>query len=591
MKMKRIAAIVLCVCMLLGQTAYAEGATEPEKFTKEKVHAVREASGDMESLMTVELSEDEVEKWFLEEDDNSANVCQNATAVQSAFMEYGSDYGYRDMAKRSHGLNRQYLYRKMKEACKTFTVNNVNAVLDENYGLYGAVRVKLDGRELTTDERTEVYFTFRNDNPQFFWLSNYVAWSQDSIVIVTYDAYGLGTERTKAFNEIIQTKQEVYDSKIKATDSEYRKTLKIHDALIADIEYPYEVYRETAHSIAGAMTSEKSAVCEGYAKVMQLMLNCYGIENVYITGIAGGPHAWNMVRMKDGKYYWLDATWDDQEAEVFQHDYFLVGNASVTDHVPSTPADVGVDFLYDLPAASDTDYVSDEVFMESINIAETAVINKGEMRKLTVEFKPANTTDDRTVKWSSSDPSVVTVDAQGTIKGVGAGQAVITAKTGEFQAMCKVTVYAPLQGIIPESKVIHTTKGQNGMVKYILDPIDTTDSKVVTFVSSNPDVVSIDELSGTWTAHKLGTAEITLKGVNNVNAVVTVKVLEYLKGDVNENGSVNIEDLRYILRAVCGKVELTERQIMLVDVVDDGNLDIQDLRKEMRYVCGKIEQL
>ena len=57
------------------------------------------------------------------------------------------------------------------------------------------------------------------------------------------------------------------------------------------------------------------------------MMNCYGIENIYVTGLGnGGGHAWNMVGMDDGKYYWLDATWDDQPYEQFQHDYFLVGN-------------------------------------------------------------------------------------------------------------------------------------------------------------------------------------------------------------------------------------------------------------------------
>lgn len=96
---------------------------------------------------------------------------------------------------------------------------------------------------------------------------------------------------------------------------------KLHDTLIADIEYSSDTSIPTAHSIAGAMTSAKSAVCEGYAKAMQVMMNGYDIDNVYVTGDAGGGHAWNMVRMTDGNYYWLDATWDDQKYEQFQHDW------------------------------------------------------------------------------------------------------------------------------------------------------------------------------------------------------------------------------------------------------------------------------
>lgn len=65
----------------------------------------------------------------------------------------------------------------------------------------------------------------------------------------------------------------------------------------------------------------------------------------------------------------------------------------------------------------------------------------------------------------------------------------------------------------------------------------------------------------------------------------------YVKGDVNEDGYVNIEDLRIVLRGVCGKIDLTERQVMIADVESDGSVDIQDLRKILRYVCGKITEL
>ncbi|MEZ3486072.1 MAG: leucine-rich repeat protein [Lachnospiraceae bacterium] len=66
---------------------------------------------------------------------------------------------------------------------------------------------------------------------------------------------------------------------------------------------------------------------------------------------------------------------------------------------------------------------------------------------------------------------------------------------------------------------------------------------------------------------------------------------EYLKGDVNDDGTVNILDLRIVLRNICGKVELTKQQIIIADVVMDGVIDIQDLRLELRFVCGKIQEL
>ena len=66
---------------------------------------------------------------------------------------------------------------------------------------------------------------------------------------------------------------------------------------------------------------------------------------------------------------------------------------------------------------------------------------------------------------------------------------------------------------------------------------------------------------------------------------------DFLSGDVNEDQTVDIKDLRIILRYICEKVKLTDRQIMIGDVVKDGKVDIQDLRKELRYVCGKLTTL
>ena len=68
---------------------------------------------------------------------------------------------------------------------------------------------------------------------------------------------------------------------------------------------------------------------------------------------------------------------------------------------------------------------------------------------------------------------------------------------------------------------------------------------------------------------------------------------EYVLGDVNSDGKKDISDLRVILRAVCGKVELTEEQKFAADVEKDsaGEVNISDLRKMLRFICGKIESL
>ena len=64
---------------------------------------------------------------------------------------------------------------------------------------------------------------------------------------------------------------------------------------------------------------------------------------------------------------------------------------------------------------------------------------------------------------------------------------------------------------------------------------------------------------------------------------------EIAKGDVTEDGKVDIQDLRTVLRVVCDKETLNGTKELAADVTEDGKIDIQDLRMILRYVCGKID--
>lgn len=56
-----------------------------------------------------------------------------------------------------------------------------------------------------------------------------------------------------------------------------------------------------------------------------------GIPCVIVVGKSGdGGHAWNYVKMEDGKWYAVDLTWDNQGS--IYYDYFLVGANSTNRH-------------------------------------------------------------------------------------------------------------------------------------------------------------------------------------------------------------------------------------------------------------------
>ena len=82
-----------------------------------------------------------------------------------------------------------------------------------------------------------------------------------------------------------------------------------------------------------------------------------------------------------------------------------------------------------------------EIPLGSIAIEEQNVeLNIGEEKDLHVLYNPEDTTDDKTVVWTSSDESVITVTEEGKIKALKAGKATITATVGDKTATTEITV-------------------------------------------------------------------------------------------------------------------------------------------------------
>lgn len=94
---------------------------------------------------------------------------------------------------------------------------------------------------------------------------------------------------------------------------------------------------------------------------------------------------------------------------------------------------------------------------------ETAEIRVGETLQLTATVKPDNATD-KTVRWSSSNAEIATVDANGLVKGLKTGEVSISAITADNRgATCGVTVTAAQTG---ETKYALTVNNGTGSGEY-----------------------------------------------------------------------------------------------------------------------------
>ena len=85
--------------------------------------------------------------------------------------------------------------------------------------------------------------------------------------------------------------------------------------------------------------------------------------------------------------------------------------------------------------------VTEPVHITSITLKPSVLEMKNKTSQtLEVVINPADTTDDTTVVWSSSDENIVIVNQNGTLSAKNEGTATITAKVGTFTAKCEVTV-------------------------------------------------------------------------------------------------------------------------------------------------------
>lgn len=152
----------------------------------------------------------------------------------------------------------------------------------------------------------------------------------------------------------------------------------------------------------------------------------------------------------------------------------------------------------------------------------TGALNKNASEKLTVSYDPAGTTDDKTVSWTSSDPSIAAVDKDGNVTGIKAGTATITATVGEKTATCAYTISEiHISEITLGKTAIEIKSGKTETLAATILPVDTTDDKTITWSSSNEDVATV--AGGVVTAKNSGTATITATaGGKTTTCVVTV---------------------------------------------------------------------
>lgn len=259
----------------------------------------------------------------------------NSSAYRHDASEYNTRWSYQRLSPRL-----QECYAAMYEAVVSgFNRDETVTVADSKSGTkpreYIGVKVKLPRSLLSQEEAKTLYIAFTWDNPQFFYVGNVYGLSgRNTEGKEYYDALSLvytmnAQERAGAQRQLDAVVDEIL-AEIRPGAYEFSKELILHDAIAARCTYDDTAAKSenpaasypNAFTVYGALVEGK-AVCEGYSRAMQYLLQQVGMECTLVSGYGkktNVAHMWNLVTV-DGRNYHLDVTWDDSEDRL-RHNYF-----------------------------------------------------------------------------------------------------------------------------------------------------------------------------------------------------------------------------------------------------------------------------
>jgi len=221
------------------------------------------------------------------------------------------------------------------------------------------------------------------------------------------------------------------------------------------------------------------------------------------------------------------------------------------------------------------------------------------------------------VFWFSTDPAVASVDENGLVTAVGAGECDVQAFIDNALQTCHVIVNADDVYSMQGTGDLTLTNPKRDIVLEYPDPVGA-----VTWVSASPAVISVDAdgrlriiqegtdcsarifatnsgktymknvvITYTSESELPSETEIFTETESETEFIVPTEFpsetdLEIMLGDLDSNGSLNILDVIMINRAILGKDHLTPEQNQIADFDQNGKVESNDSLAMMKRIVG-----
>ena len=165
-------------------------------------------------------------------------------------------------------------------------------------------------------------------------------------------------------------------------------------------------------------------------------------------------------------------------------------------------------------------------------------------KQLAVAFTPADASN-KNVFWTSSNPSVATVDKYGVVKAISPGSTIIkaTSEDGGYTDTATIEV-VNYDNIIEEKSIAFDSSSYTvgiGSTKSLIPIITPSNAtfKSVRFESSNPSIATVDE-NGVVRGLKEGTVSITATTNRNRLKATTTIIVKYINATSVKVNTTNV---------------------------------------------------
>ena len=169
------------------------------------------------------------------------------------------------------------------------------------------------------------------EHPELFWIKRWACTTTPSWTKLEIETEFTEQEIAERNDRLNAAVKSIADQVPSGAD-EFERALFVHDYIITHCDYDQEGAKDP-DALVGVTAYDclvdHLAVCSGYSRAYQMVLQRMGMECGICSGMSGSEsHAWNYVQI-GGKYYWVDVTFDDPvnasgSSSGIEHSYFLM---------------------------------------------------------------------------------------------------------------------------------------------------------------------------------------------------------------------------------------------------------------------------